>query len=381
MNEAPKRMPSLDGIRAISILFVLFGHAVGTAHFLTVEQAGPLMHVGELGVRVFFVLSGFLITTLLLKEIAADGRIHLGRFYIRRTLRIFPAFYVFVFVLIALDVAGWIALNAGDRLHALTYTSNYAPERSWYIGHTWSLAVEEQFYLLWPAVLLLAGRRRGMWIALAVVLLSPFVRLAIWQMNPTEASGVGHRFETVADSIAVGCLLAGSAAWLQGFGPYRRLLASRAFALVPLAVFGASLLADRPRIQFFVGFTVMNVGIALCLHWCLLNAEGRVGRALNWAPLAFLGTLSYSVYLWQQIFLNRYDPSMPGFPANLALVAIAALGSYYLVERPALAARPAVERWFLARARRRAEPAPPEVEAPAPAALDEAAVGRAATAP
>jgi peptidoglycan/LPS O-acetylase OafA/YrhL len=359
MNENATRLPSLDGIRAVSILFVLFGHAVGTAHFFAVDQVGPLLHVGELGVRVFFVLSGFLITTLLLKEITAEGRINLGRFYLRRTLRIFPAFYVFVLVLIALDLAGWIALNAGDRIHALTYTSNYAPDRSWYIGHTWSLAVEEQFYLLWPAVLLLAGRRRSMWIALAVVLVSPFVRLALWQMNPTESAGVGHRFETVADSIAIGCLLAGLAPWLATWRPYRAALASRAFLLVPVAVFGASLLADRPRISFFVGFTVMNVGIALCLHWCLLNATGRVGRVLDWRPLAFLGTLSYSVYLWQQLFLNRYDAALPGFPLNIVLVLAAALASYFLIERPALNARSAIERRLFAKSPRRdGAPAP-----------------------
>jgi peptidoglycan/LPS O-acetylase OafA/YrhL len=361
MNEAPNRIPSLDGLRAISIAMVLFSHAVGTPRFLGEAHVGPLLGLGELGVRVFFVISGYLITTLLLEETARYGRIDLGRFYLRRTMRIFPAFYVFVFALIALEAAGFLTLNPGDKLHALTYTSNYDPGRSWYVGHTWSLAVEEQFYLLWPAVLLVAGRRRGLALALALVVAAPLVRLAIWQANPTESSGVGHRFETVADSIAVGCLLAGFSGRLLASRLYRRLLESPLMALVPIAVVAASCLGDRPRINFLVGFTAMNVGIALCLHWCLENATGRIGRVLNARPLVWVGTLSYSIYLWQQLFLNRYDAAMPGFPVNVALVAVAAMASYYLIERPALRSRPALERKIFGERKRREPAATPTV--------------------
>ena len=136
----------------------------------------------------------------------------------RRTLRIFPAFYVFVLALIALNALDGLRSIRATRSHALTYTSNYAADRSWYIGHTWSLAVEEQFYLLWPAILLLAGRR-GFAIALGFIVLAPVIRLALWQLNPTEASGVGYRFETIADSLAIGCLLADSAERLAAWRP------------------------------------------------------------------------------------------------------------------------------------------------------------------
>src|SRR5262249_33221200 len=157
-----------------------------------------------------FVISGYLITSLLLREFDASGTISLRRFYFRRTLRIFPAYYTFIGVLLLLSAAGLVGLTRANMGHALTYTTNYFPERSWDIGHTWSLSVEEQFYLLWPATLVLAGRRRGLSIAASLVVLCPLIRLALWQLAPTEQTGVGHRFETVADSIAIGCVLAGT---------------------------------------------------------------------------------------------------------------------------------------------------------------------------
>jgi peptidoglycan/LPS O-acetylase OafA/YrhL len=224
----------------------------------------------------------------------------------------------------------------------MTYTSNYYPERSWYVGHTWSLSVEEQFYLLWPAVLVLAGRRRGLYGALAFVLVSPLLRLLIYYHD--RQYPIGHTFETVADSIAVGCLLAGARDWLTAQPIYRRVLNSRWFLLVPLCVLLASALYDRPRLYIFFGFTIMNVGIALCVDWCVTNCEGRVGRVLNARPLVFLGVMSYSIYLWQQLFLDKAsNATVTRFPLNLILVGLCALASYYLIERPALATRQQLE--------------------------------------
>jgi hypothetical protein len=137
------RIPSLDGLRAISIGLVLFGHLLGTSGFFLPLEANKHLALGELGVRVFFVISGFLITNLLLTELAAAGRIHIGRFYLRRTFRIFPPYYVFILVLALAALARWIELAPGDLFHTLTYTSNYDATRSWNVGHTWSLSVEE----------------------------------------------------------------------------------------------------------------------------------------------------------------------------------------------------------------------------------------------
>jgi peptidoglycan/LPS O-acetylase OafA/YrhL len=202
------RIPSLDGLRAIAVLFVVFSHMLGTGGFLQPAKTNPLYELGNLGVKIFFVISGYLITNLLLQELERNNKIHLGKFYFRRTFRIFPACYAMIAGLIVLRGAGWIDLTPRDVFHALSYTSNYFPQRSWNVGHTWSLGVEEQFYLLWPATLVLLGRRRGFLAAGAVVLACPLIRIVLW--NGFHVSGVGHRFETIADAIATGCLFAGA---------------------------------------------------------------------------------------------------------------------------------------------------------------------------
>ena len=196
------RIPSLDGLRAISIAMVIFGHLVGTRGF-------PITRLhydfGNLGVRVFFVISGFLITHLLLKEQAKIGVISLAGFYKRRALRIFPAFYAYLFVVVALTHFGVIDVSRGDALAAASYTMNYHPVRAWQVGHLWSLSVEEQFYLLWPATLAFLGCRRAAWVAGAWLFIAPLVRA--WAYH-THSATIDESFGTVADALAIGCLFA-----------------------------------------------------------------------------------------------------------------------------------------------------------------------------
>jgi len=161
----------------VSIALVVLGHLCGTSGFALPGSFANTLALGELGVGVFFVISGFLITKLLLEEAEGTGRISLLRFYLRRTFRIFPPYYAFILVLIVLDAARWITLSSGDLVHTLTYTANYHAGRSWNVGHAWSLSVEEQFYLLWPAVLLVLGRWGGLRVALAFIAAAPLVRL------------------------------------------------------------------------------------------------------------------------------------------------------------------------------------------------------------
>ena len=338
------RIPSLDGLRAVSIGLVLLAHLVGTRSFPLTVESGQVLALGELGVHVFFVISGFLITRLLLEELGITGRNSLPDFYFRRTMRIFPAYYFFLLVLAALAWGGIVQLTSGDMAHALTYTSNYYSARSWLVGHTWSLSVEEQFYLLWPALVVMAGRRRALWLAALAVAFAPMIRIASWELMRSSGDGIGHRFETVADAIAVGCVLAGARDWLHQLPSYRRLLASRLFVLVPCLAVAGSLLYDHPVAHFLIGISVMNLAIAASLDWCVTFGSGRVGRVLNWAPLVFVGTISYSLYLWQQLFLNRMSGApTAAFPLNLMLACVAALTSYYLVEKPALRLRRRLE--------------------------------------
>ena len=152
-------LPSLDGLRAISISLVLLGHLSRTRGFVSVDLGiGDYSH---LGVVVFFVISGFLITRLMLLERARTGDVSLKRFYARRALRLFPAMYTYIACVCLLWVFGVLHLHARDIWHALTYTVNFLPDRAKPIGHLWSLSNEEQFYLLWPCTFILLGPRRS----------------------------------------------------------------------------------------------------------------------------------------------------------------------------------------------------------------------------
>ncbi len=335
---------------------VLLSHLAGTRGF-------PLKSVpiGELGVRVFFVISGFLITSLLLQEQSRYGELSLRRFYLRRTFRIFPAYYVYLIAILGAQAIGWVALHPGDAAHAFTYTTNYHPDppRSWWMGHTWSLAVEEQFYLLWPAVLVAVGPRRGVRAAAAFVIVAPALRLIDWYAMPSWRTMQGESFWTIGDSIAIGCVLAGARARLTKSETWRALVGSRAFAIVPAIVVAAYLASERwPLPGMLIGQTVVIVGIAACIDWALRFPSGAIGRALNTRAMVFVGTLSYSLYLWQQPFFDRRDGlAIAAFPINVSLAAACALASYFVVERPMLAARAWIEAHVMAqRSARRAPP-------------------------
>lgn len=230
-----KRIPGLDGLRAISILLVLWGHLVGTRGFHSNSAFWDRTRdFANLGVRVFFVISGYLITLLLLREFEKTKAISLKNFYSRRALRIFPACYSFILLITIAYASGAIHLHEGDLWHAYSYTMNYSVHRSWWVGHLWSLSVEEQFYLLWPAALLFLGFRKGMRAAMGVVVCVPLIRLATGYIWISQRPLIGNTFQTVADTIATGCLLAGYKDDLLCLSWFKRLMHSRLFFLVPL---------------------------------------------------------------------------------------------------------------------------------------------------
>ncbi len=325
------RIPSLDGLRALSIMLVLFGHLNGTRGFGThLEQLGD---VANLGVRVFFVISGFLITSLLLKE----EQVQLGQFYWRRFYRIFPPFYFYLLVLFGLSSARLLAaIPASDFGWAATYTTNFRIERSWLIGHTWSLSVEEQFYLLWPGLLALVGRRRAMVAALGVLLVTPLIRVGWNFLLPAWRPLIGEAFPTIADSIATGCLLAGFRSRLHAHPLYQRALASS--ALVPLLVltlFAINTQHIHPLPFWLAGETMLNVGVAFLIDRAVTRPDTALGAILNFGPLARIGVVSYSLYLWQQVFLDRSSSHwIAAFPQNLGLAMASGFAGYYLVEKP-----------------------------------------------
>jgi peptidoglycan/LPS O-acetylase OafA/YrhL len=328
-------IPSLDGLRAISIAFVLLAHLSGTRHF---ADSHLLMSLGEFGVRVFFIISGYLITTILLEELQRKGSVSLIRFYFRRTMRLFPAAYFLILVMAILAAMKFVQLERRDLLFALTYTMNYNETRGWPLGHLWSLAVEEQFYLLWPLTLRSMPRLQSKRLLLAILVLGPVFRITSPYVGPA------FNFLRWSDALATGCLLAMMRDELIAIPGYARLLASRWFFLVPVAALAANYIPST-KVEWLVGETIMNIAIAISVDWAMRNADTLPGRFLNQPTISFIGVLSYSLYLWQQFFLDRNsDRWYCAFPSNVALALVMALVSYLIIEAPFLRLRKTIER-------------------------------------
>ena len=343
------RIPSLDGLRAISILFVIIGHAYATLPRLT-GIPGALMDGftfiagnGEMGVTVFFVLSGFLITTLLLKELRKTGKLSIKAFYIRRAFRIWPAFYLMLAVVVLLGVFRAIPLTVGEVVSAGLFFWNYYPHgATWFLGHTWSLAVEEQFYLVWPLILKFLGVSRAAWFAAAVIAIEPAVRVANYALVPAMRSHIGIMGHTRADSLMIGAL----AAILYAKPAFQHFV-NRLFAWhLPLAG-GCFLLLVNPFLEakgrggymLSVGFLLQSLLIAAIMLWSIQNSDRWFGRMLNSRLAVHVGLISYSLYLWQQIFLTPLNKVTGWFPLNLVCTFAVAECSYWFVERSFLAWR------------------------------------------
>lgn len=292
------RIPSLDGLRTMSIILVIVSHVCFLLHF------SGAYNVGDLGVRVFFVISGFLITGLLVKECDKTGSINLLRFYFRRTLRIFPAYYFFLIIFVLLAVFGKADISARQFLPVFTYTSNYIFPGNWNLDHAWSLSVEEQFYLIYPGFLLLFGRRRMEWLLAATLVVCPILRFVDHRLFiDIHPIWMTKGFHANLDTLAIGCLLALKHRALHEIGWYRRLLDSRWMYLTPLLLIVVNGQIDYTGQDLGLLFSVNNILIAVVIDWAVTHHASVAGRVLNSRPFVFVGMMSYSIYLWQQPFL------------------------------------------------------------------------------
>lgn len=354
MEHSTQHRPHLDGVRALAVALVLLFHF-----------GVPGIDGGFVGVDVFFVLSGYLITGLLRRQLEDDGGIRLGRFYARRARRLLPASLI---VLLAVVVGSWFALDAvrnqdvgRDAVSAALYVANlrfafyageyFAPgDTASPVLHYWTLAVEEQFYLAWPIALLVGWR--------VAARLSRSPRVVV-----LGAVGLG-----IAASATLSVLLAGSP--LTYYGPHTRayqLLAGAALALLPSApgavadgvrgrrladgaalAGGAALVAlaltvdDAGSYPGLAGLAVAAASVALVLGVDRAPA-GIAARVLGHAAPAAVGRLSYSLYIWHWpiIVLGPglvAELDLPawtgGRPALVVVTLVAAVGSYLLIEQP-----------------------------------------------
>jgi peptidoglycan/LPS O-acetylase OafA/YrhL len=341
---ARQHLPALDGLRTVAVLTVMAYHA------------GYDRVPGDLGVTGFFVLSGFLITWLLLRELRASGAISIRAFYVRRTLRIFPAYYLFIAASIAADRVLGDPWSGGEVAAALGYAVNYFHAFHGHTGHaahTWSLAVEEQFYLLWPAVFLLLAR--GGPRVLSGGLTGLIVGVFCWRAYLYLARGapphyVYNAFDTRFDSLAIGCLLAALAerpAFLA------RVRVAARWPWLPLITLGL-LFSSRTLVSddyhYAAGFSVDSALVALLIVQLLQLHATPLWSWLERPSVRYLGRISYPLYLWHGWALTlghklHMLPLALRFAAGLAASVAVASVSYYCVERPCLALRPRLEAW------------------------------------
>ena len=357
MQSSQRNIPSLDGLRAVSIMLVIISHASINFWEIYKDSLGKTASIiqvsllaGHLGVTIFFVISGFLITTLLLREQMREQKINLFKFYFRRTFRIFPPYYVYLGVILLLAILGVVEIPLRKFISPFTYTTNYFPDVGWFLAHSWSLSVEEQFYLLFPAFLMFLGRKRIVGGICLVIAAAPLFRLFYLLKNPMMDVTPIY-FETIADSLASGCLLAVTRDWLHTRKLYSILLQSNFSILTSvLLAFGINWISHFPKYYskpLYLGLliTVQNAGIVFCVDYFVTNSEGKAGRFLNAKPIVFIGTISYSLYLWQEPFLTPLL-DLP-FIVKFLLIIIVAVISYYFVEKPSLKLRNYLEgRWF-----------------------------------
>lgn len=338
------RLPSLDGLRAIAVALVLLAHAHRTDGFPASSVLASIGGIGAIGVDVFFVISGFLITTLMLREKAATGIVHIGGFYWRRVLRILPAYVVLLAVVAAMQWLGYASLQTRDWVGALTYTVNFLRHPAWEVGHAWSLSIEEHFYLLWPLLMTLPIAGLGWRVCLGCLVICPLLRWGVLLLWPDYTQMAELWTFTRLDSIACGALLS-FVAWDEiAAGRLDRMVNSRLVAAAAFGTLCLSLATSGFSAKFAVGiaYSVNALCIAVLLWIAVRNPESAIGKVLNWRPLAFVGVISYSLYLWQQIFLQHDREGWAfRFPQNLVLAVAAAVTSYYVIERPFLALKDA----------------------------------------
>jgi peptidoglycan/LPS O-acetylase OafA/YrhL len=314
-SHAIPRIPTLDGWRGIAILFVLL------EHFQETLRGHISLNTGQHGVTVFFVLSGFLITSHLL-----SGSINLPKFFVRRFFRLMPVAWSYLLFVISCDLIFHLhQISWAEISSCLFFWRNYLPSwRSAITTHFWSLSMEEQFYLVWPVLLFLLGPKRSRWLAVAGIILCVLWRLTHW--NYYDRMFFDFRTEVRADALLVGCLL-GILLADSHIGPTLRRGAK--WLAIPAAV---------GLVWYILSYNWLPplgecVCIALLITFTSSYSHLKAVRWLEAWPFAPLGIVSYSVYVWQQyFFVIRRGPIAT--PLMMAVLPIVAGLSYHFIEQP-----------------------------------------------
>ena len=304
------------------MLFVVAAHTPVQSSLL--DAIRPL---GVLGVHMFFALSGFLITYRLLEEFEQTGGIDLRAFYRRRARRILPPAGIYLSVLAVLGPGLHVLRTRFQELWAslFFYRNVYQPPLpdSWYTGHFWSLSLEEQFYLFWPSVLVLAGprRRRTVWITLATIMVCALWRIYVQSVEPGANI---YRPDLLADHLLWGCLL--GLCWRDA----ETLCSRQARMWVGVAAIPAAGILMYSQPPYWQPFFALCVALGF-----ILSAEAARGWSGRLGPLQTIGKASYDCYIWQSLFLplpllGLAMPLWQRLPWSFAGIALVTAASYLL---------------------------------------------------
>ncbi len=338
-QKSSKHLPALDGWRAIAILAVILSHTRWTNSTVL-----GVSRYGAMGVHLFFALSGFLITWRLIQEREERGTVSWTQFYTRRVFRILPAAFAYLFV-IAMMGLGFHLIPVGrlQLLGSAFFFRNYlaAPiPEPWYTGHFWSLAVEEHFYLLWPLLLTVFTFRRSPYIAALLAVL-----VGVWRgldmryqwiaaLDPLLKDDV-RRTDYRLDILLWGCVFAflWKQPWVRG---RLRQIGASPLVLAVLLVTTACLYWKPPAY-----LAILAIAMGLLPIATVAEPESLVSRALEWGPLTWIGRVSYSIYLWQELFFPVYGVEtslgwLQTTPWNFLAAFGTAAVSYYGIERPCI---------------------------------------------
>lgn len=340
-----ERLRTLDGYRALAILLVLVGHggqslaqAFGGVTQL-LESEDVRARIGRVGVQIFFGLSGLLITTRLIAD-ANDSRDDLlRRFYVRRVFRIMPAALTYLAVVGVLSSLGLVEITAQYWAAAALCFANYdLAGQTWVLGHFWSLSVEEHFYFIWPTLLLALPVARRPLVTFALVLSIALWRAIVLKTQFTFGPAYFTRTDLIADGLLAGCLVA-----LLLQMPRARAIIGRAtngMRWLPWCLLFVACVVVTPedwKARHVLG-CIATWTIPVLIAGTMLRPDTWIGRLLELSPVRWLGRISYSLYLWQQLFLvwEAYRSPRMGWlqqwPWCFVAAILTACASYYFVE-------------------------------------------------
>jgi peptidoglycan/LPS O-acetylase OafA/YrhL len=334
------RIPTLDGWRGVAILLVMVNHAALFGRFKDRFWTG----LAPFGVDIFFVLSGYIITTGLIRERAIHGKIDLRNFYRRRAFRILPLVVVYLSALFLISrfiyIGGFHWQEFAGSLFFFRDFQFGANPRDVSTNHFWSLSIEEHFYLVWPAILLWLRKGRALWFATICASAS-----ALWRFY--ELRHDLHLFPSAYHGLQVcqtdarldGLFLGAALAILLTFTRVQAFILREFQRETPVLILPAivlTLILTRGGPSF-----TLYLLIATTIAYTLIVKEGPIYSYLNLRPLVWVGEISYSLYVWQQIFLIHPVGLLPlgrlnVFPFNLACSLVVATCSFYFIERPAI---------------------------------------------